>query len=133
MARESSVTIGSGLKPGINTLPVRSDGLKHLTGTNVVVLNHEDASASGPISITQIAVSGIAVALPSFGLEFRRSLTIRNFGSGTIFLGNDNSVAINNGFPLQTLETLSLEITGNIPIFGITDGTSQDVRIIEIA
>jgi hypothetical protein len=96
-------------------------------------MNAEDASAGGPLLVTNITVpSSTATKLPTVGLEYRRSIAIRNNGSSTIFLGHDDSVTTSNGFPLKATEIFRADITGNIPIWGITDA-EVDIRIMELA
>lgn len=136
MAYESSVLIGSGLNPLKYEVPVNPRSQeRHLRGSDVVVLNPEDASAGIGGAVTQITMSsGVPVKLPTTPLQYRRALSIRNFNSstGTLYVGFTSGVTVADGFPLDAGESLPMQMNGAIEVWGITD-VAVDVRIIELA
>lgn len=135
MAYEATTTVGSGINPAKNALPVNpTDGERHLRGTAVVVLNPEDNSAGMSGLVTQLTVSGVAVKLPSSPLSYRRAVAIRNFNStsGVLYIGFDSAVTTSNGYPLDAGESLPLQMNGAVDVWGVAD-TSVDARIIELA
>jgi hypothetical protein len=69
----------------------------------------------------------------------RIGLLLRNNGSATVFLGEDSSVTVLNGYPLEAGEELIIDFDGAIaPFFyrdavhGITGGTTVDTRYWEM-
>lgn len=64
---------------------------------------------------------------------------LRNFGSATVYLGEDSSVTSSNGYPLEAGDEMILDFDGAIAPFyyrdavhGITDGPSVDLRYWEM-
>jgi hypothetical protein len=136
MAYESSVTIGSGLNPAKLLVPVNAVSKeRHLRGTDVVVLNPEDASAGIGGATTQLTLSsGVPALLPSAPLTYRRAVAIRNFNTstGTLYVGFTSGVTVADGYPLEAGESFPIQANGAIGIWGITD-VEVDVRVIELA
>jgi hypothetical protein len=120
------------MKPNIDGTCERKDGRKYMTGTNVVVINPEDASAGGMFQTTQIDIGGVATQIVAAPLEYRRSVAIRNKSiAGTLYLGETSSVTTDTGFPVEPGEVFQADINGNVQLWGISDATI-DVRVIEL-
>ncbi len=131
MAREISVSVGSGINQRLAALPRNATiGERQYTGTAVAILNPEDISAGGALLNSQITVSGVAVAVPSVRLSYRRSIAVHNFSGDTLYVGSTSGVTVNDGFPLLVGSTVSFEIKENIEVFAISDGSS-DVRVMQ--
>jgi len=69
----------------------------------------------------------------------RIGLRLVNLGAVSVFLGDDSSVSITNGYPLAAGAELILDFEGALSPFyyrgavhGITDGTSADLRFWEM-
>jgi hypothetical protein len=119
MAREGHVVVGSGMKPNIDGTCERKDGRKYMTGTNVVVINPEDASAGGMFQTTQIDIGGVATQIVAAPLEYRRSVAIRNKSiAGTLYLGETSSVTTSTGFPVEPGEVFQADINGKCSALG---------------
>jgi hypothetical protein len=134
MAQESSVIVGSGLNPLKDAVPVNTTtGERHLRGTQVVVVNPEDASAGGSGLVTPVTVSTTAVKLPATPLPYRRAMAIANQSSSvTLYIGFDPSVTTSTGFPLGPGVTMPVDLNGSVQIYGIAT-SSIDVRVLELS
>lgn len=62
----------------------------------------------------------------------RKSATIHNAGTMTVYLGKDNTVTTSNGFPLGVGATLADDVTTDA-WWAITASGTGDLRIIEVA
>ncbi len=135
MAREASVIVGSGINPLKKDLcPNETTQERHLRGTNTVVLNPEDASAGCSGIVTAITLGGATVKLPTTPLKYRRAISVcNNSTADTIYIGFDPSVSTGTGWPVPAGNTISMDINGQILIYGVSDGTSTDVRILELS
>ena len=60
----------------------------------------------------------------------RIQIIIRNEGSGTVFIGGNNSVTTSNGFPIKSNETLTIGDYNGI-IYGIVASGTSDVSFSE--
>jgi hypothetical protein len=78
-----------------------------------------------------ISVSGVVVELTA-ELTFRKSMAINNQGSDTLFVGpSGNSLA--NLYPVAgSGGQISFNATSGARIYGLTDGTIVDVRVLEM-
>lgn len=134
MAQESSVVIGSGLNPAKYATPVNARSQeRHLRGTDVCVINPEDASA-GLLGLTSrvITTGGVASQLPAAPLAYRRAVSIRNNSAAVLYVGFTSGVTTATGFPLSSGQSLPLQVNGAIKVWGIAD-SAVDVRIIELS
>lgn len=150
MAREYSVTQGSGLFPhhqtstAVNEFGSIPEGtfpgscktdLRARTGEGAVILNPEDFSINLGLRQQAIIVGTSAVALPENPLTYRRALVIHNSdGNNTIYIGGSD-VTVANGFPLTAGEKIAIDIQGNpnVTIYAISDAGGQNVRILELS
>lgn len=55
---------------------------------------------------------------------------LKNIGSAIIYIGSDNLVTVNNGFPLRINEEIDLS-NYHGDLYGITDTTASNVTIFE--
>lgn len=133
MAHDGHVVVGSGLKPNIGGMCENSNtGQRYMTGTNVAVINPEDASAGGVFKTTQLDIGGVATQIVAAPLEYRRSVAIRNKSTtSTLYIGETSSVTTIVGFPIEPGEVFQADINGDVGIWGIADAI-VDVRIIEL-
>lgn len=135
MAYESSVIVGSGINPLKKTLlPNSTTKERYLRGTQVVVLNPEDGSAGGSGLVTAITVNTAAVKLPSSPLVYRRAISIcNNSASNTLYVGFGPEVETGSGWPIPAGTTISMDINGQVVIYGVSDIAGTDVRILELS
>ena len=134
MAQESSVIVGSGLNPVKYAIPFNSrSNERHLRGSDVVVVNPEDASAGlSGLASRVILAGGAAQQLPNSPLTYRRAVSVRNNSAATLYVGFTSAVSTATGYPLASGQSLPLQVNGAIRIWGIAD-SAVDVRIIELA
>ena len=137
MAYESSIIVGSGQNPlkqsdgQLCPNPVSKE--RHLRGTQVVLINPEDASAGGSGLTTQVTVGTSAVKLPTTPLKYRRAIAIHNAdSSATLYVGFSSDVATGTGFPIAAGACLPMDLNGAVEVYGISGG-SIDVRILELS
>ena len=145
MTREYTTVLGSGTvsqladHPDLAGLrqrfpvPSNRDQLRTRTGEGSVVLNPEDFSVFLGLSVVAIAISGIQSALPDTPLKSRRALVLHNSGPDTLYIGPSGTTTL-NGFPINTNEKISIDITGNpnVYVYGISNGIAN-IRILELA
>lgn len=133
MAHEGTTVLGSGIKPQVDTCVNDISQQRHLAGTQVIVVNPEDATAGGPFRATAMTVGTTATRIPTVGLAYRRTIAIRNNGASTVFLGESSGVTVATGFPLKPDEIFHADATGDVPVYGISDSSSVDVRVMELS
>ncbi len=145
MSREYTTVVGSGTvsqlaeHPDLTGLrqrypvPSNRDQLRTRTGEGSVILNPEDFSVFLGLSVAAISISGVGVPLPDPPLRYRRALVLHNSGPDTLYIG-PSGLNISNGFPINTNEKISIDITGNpnVYVYGISNGIAN-IRIMELA
>ncbi|MHA2063075.1 MAG: hypothetical protein ACXABY_01720 [Candidatus Thorarchaeota archaeon] len=135
MAYESSVIVGSGIGPLKKLLcPNSTTKERHLRGTQVVVINPEDGSAGGSGLVTAVTVNETAVQLPSSPLVYRRAISIcNNSALNTLYIGFGPELQTGTGWPIPAGTTISMDVNGQVVVYGISDGAGTDVRILELS
>ena len=79
---------------------------------------------------SQITLTGTATLLPAVPLSKRRTLNIFNNSNDIIYIG-DSTVTTANGFPLYPHAAMDISIEDSVNIYGVSGGTSSDIRILE--
>ena len=135
MAREASVIVGSGINPlKKDVCPNNTTKERHLRGTATVILNPEDASAGCSGLVTAVTLTGSTVQLPSTPLPYRRAVSIcNNSTADTVYIGFDPGVSTGTGWPIPPGTAISLDINGDVKVYGVSGGTGTDVRILELS
>lgn len=135
MAYESSVIVGSGLNPLKKDLcPNNTTQERHLRGTQVVILNPEDASAGCSGLSTPVTVGIVTTALPPVPLKYRRAMSIcNNTVSDTLYIGFSPDVTTGTGWPIPAGTAISLDINGQVLVYGVGSSASMDIRILELS
>jgi len=135
MAHEASIIIGSGINPLKKDVPANGTTHEsHLRGTNVVLLNPEDCSAGGSGLVTAVTLGGTVAKLPTTPLKYRRAISIlNNSTSDTVYIGFDPTVTTGTGWPLAAGGSISFDMNGDVLLYGLSSGTSTDVRILELS
>lgn len=135
MARESTAIVGSGLNPLKKDVCANSTtGERYLAGTNVNILNPEDSSAGCSGLVTAVTLGTSAVQLPTTPLKYRRAISIcNNSSTAVVYIGFDPNVTTGTGWPLAAKATISLDINGQVLIYGVASVASTDVRILELS
>lgn len=134
MAHEASIVVGSGINPLKKLVPANETSHeRHLRGTQVVLLNPEDGSAGGSGLVTAVTVGSSAIKLPTTPLKYRRAMSVYNHSQDTLYVGFGPGVTTGNGWPVAAGASIALEINAEVLLYGISDGTSSDVRILELS
>lgn len=107
-------------------LPADADGLLVNLGAN-----NDVTLAKGSKTFTDPAPTSSAASLVAANAS-RKSVTIHNAGTVTVYLGKDNTVTTTNGLPLAPNATLSDESSTDA-WWGITGSGTGDLRICEVA
>ena len=97
------------------------------------IANAADVGSMGRgTAVSGFTVGGTAVELTA-GLPYRKVIAINNQGADTVFLGPNSGEAITSMYPVAgSGGQISFNVTSGVSIWGITDGTNTDIRIIEI-
>lgn len=129
-AEDDSIAIGDGTDL-VTTTTVGPD-----VGLDVYVLNSIETTPSGlsgSLKTQSFTVTDTADSIPPISLVGRNSLSVRIFGTATVYIG-DSTVTASSGYPKYQNEEVSLDITDNpsIELWGVCDtGQSCEVRILE--
>ncbi len=81
-----------------------------------------------------LAIAGVYVELggSNSGLAYRKSLAIYNNGADTVFIG-ETGQGIANMYPLAgSGGQIAMNVTSGVRVWAVTDGTSVNIRILEI-
>ena len=82
--------------------------------------------------ITQgtVTVGTSATAIPSSNLSGRRVIIIVNISTSNIFIGN-NVVTTSNGYQLYSQQSVSMDISDAVTVYGIVSSGTAEVRYLE--
>ena len=142
MARESSVIIGSGtipytasiLSPEQGGITEGARGIR--TGTNVVLINPEDLTASTSFLVSGVSIGSTPTKIwgPELNsLSRQREVWLHNDGPGTVFFGQSStSVIAPSGMSLTTSDpTIKLPLMHNASIWARALGAGgAEIRIL---
>lgn len=130
MAYESTSVVGSGIsvlrEPGVQNV-------RHMRGSNSVVVNYEDFNSLLGISrSSQVVVSGMAREATDREnrLSGRRKMILQNLGSDSCFIGS-SEVNTNNGIRVASGQMFKFDILDYSEIWVVSEGVS-DVRVMEL-
>lgn len=87
------------------------------------------------IKAQSLTITDIASKIPSAALTGRNGLTVRVWGTNTVFFG-DASVTTTEGYPKFQYEEISLDIQSNptVALWAVcATGETSEVRILEVA
>ena len=84
----------------------------------------------GRLASTSTTVGTTATAIPATGMTGRLSVSIKNNGAATVYLG-PSTVTTDNGYPLAAGAEISLDANANCPIYGIVASGTVDIRTLE--
>jgi hypothetical protein len=96
------------------------------------VANAADVGSMGRgLATSGLSVSGDYVEV-SAGLTYRKVVAVNNQGDDTVYLGpSGNGIA--NMYPIAgSGGQISFNVTSGVQIYALTDGTTVNIRIIEI-
>ena len=85
----------------------------------------------GSIVSTAVTVGNTATKIPTTPLAGRRTLVIYHNGTNDVFLG-PSGVTIANGLVLDATNTISLDVSDGIDVYGIVAAGTEAVRCMEI-
>jgi hypothetical protein len=96
------------------------------------IANAADVGSMGQgMATSGLAVSGDYVEITA-GLAIRKSVAVYNDGADTVFLGpSGNGIA--NMYPVAgSGGQISFNVTSGVAVYGVTDGTATNIRVMEI-
>lgn len=106
--------------------PMRGLDVNIINGISVQGLNTA-------FKITTITITDVATKVTPTPLSGRNSVSIRNWGSNTVYFGNLNTVTSADGYPKYSKEEMSLDIK-ELDLYAVcATGQSTELRILEIA
>ena len=112
-----------------NPLPVDTE--ISLNG-DLIVENVTVASLRGALRSSSVTVGTSPTAIPATALENRKSMTVKNNGSSTIYLGHSD-VSASNGYPLKANESLDVDLDDATTLYGVVESGSEDLRVLEFS
>jgi len=112
-----------------NPLPVDTE--ISLNG-DLIVENVTVASLRGSLRSSSVTIGTTPTEIPASPLSNRKSITLKNNGSNTIFLGH-SGVTTTNGYPLKINESLDIDLDDATTLYGIVATGSEDLRILEFS
>lgn len=83
------------------------------------------------VKASRTTVGGTASKIPATPLAGRMAIVIYNNGTEAFWIGG-STVTANNGLPLSVGESIGLDVNDSVDIYGISDGTSINVRELEL-
>ena len=119
MAHEGTVIVGSGIQPLKKLLPLNDVSQeRHLRGTQIVLLNPEDASAGGSGITTKVIVGLSPVKLPTTPMPKRRAIALFNTDTSVfLYIGFDSAVTTSTGWPVPPNTSLPMDINPEVEIY----------------
>lgn len=95
-----------------------------------VLLVNTEGSIAENLSPSQQDVTTTAVIIVAERSN-RNSISIRNLGANTIYIGQDDTVAVASGFPIDanSVKTIDNYIGA---LYGIASSGTNDIRILEV-
>jgi len=115
-----------------------SDSVKVGDGTDFLAINAAGAASvvfgsTATMNTEAVTVTTTATAFPTTPLTDRRFLNIQNLNDEDIFLVESGATAKAQGTLIPKNSSLFMEIGAGIDAFLISDSSTSDVRILELA
>ena len=85
-------------------------------------------------NVTVGNTSSLIITVDDFGSgsgDGRITYQILNNGNATLYLG-DSEVTTSNGMPIPAGGTMALNMRLGAELYAVSDGTSQDIRIMKV-
>lgn len=98
-----------------------------------VVVSHEAGLSNFQTSQYDVDTTLIQITPTPLANRSSISLKVHTVGGGFVYIGNDNTLTISNGYPLSDGETLQMDLTPANSIYAISDIPGQTVYVLEIA
>lgn len=133
-APASSTQIG-GIDPNGNLQAVKIDSAGELITNGTAV----PAGLRTAGRITTMLVGTSATELPAVALTNRNALSVTNLSNVTLYIGfsaavtADSVVGLNSGWEIGPNEGFNIDITNNIPIYGIVASGSITIKVMELS
>lgn len=105
-------------------------GQKTMANSVPVVLASDQTNLNTSVISQAVSVTNVATKLPTSNLANRKILVLYN-NSGKIVEIGGASVTYGNGLPIDSKQTLVLEVSALVDVYGIVNSGSADMRILE--
>lgn len=123
MARDRVAASRSVITPDIHGEPLFAE-------SQYVANANEVGSVGRGIASSGLTVGGSYVELTA-GLSYRTAVSIYNSGAQLLFVGpSGNGVA--HMYPVTTGNQISFSVTSGVRVYGLTEGSNTNVRVVEI-
>lgn len=125
-----SDSAGNPLTSTAGALNVNTTGSSTVTGTVTSV-----QAGLNSFQTSQYSVTTAVQQITPTPLANRSSISIRVTAAAgsAIFIGNDNTVTINSGYPLYNGDTIQMDLTTANTIYAIASAPTQTLYALEIA
>ena len=84
----------------------------------------------GRILPTKVTIATTATAVPTTALVGRTTITVKNTGAATIYLGHAG-VTTANGYPVASGAELALDLDEAVTLYGIVAADTVTLNILE--
>lgn len=91
------------------------------------------ANDNGVYGAISVGTTATAARVGGSNLVNRKTLTVFNNGSQSVYWGYSNAVTINSGTPIFKNQTVTFDHGPNITVWLIAPSGTQDVRVGELA
>lgn len=132
---DDSISLGDGTNLITATVVGPDVGLDVNVVGGVVSGTFSFSGLSTDLRTQAITVTDSPTKIPTTALANRNSISVRVWGSSTVYFG-DTSVDVSNGYPKLYSEEIILDIKDNasVELWAVCDtGQSCEVRIMEVA
>ena len=89
-------------------------------------------SLKDQVRSTAVGVSTSATLLPAARLNYRKSISLKNPNTTTVYLGGSD-VSTSNGFPIRQNEAIDIDLHWDSLIYAIASTGTQTVRVLEFS
>jgi hypothetical protein len=103
----------------------------HISNASAIPVS-DAALANTAIAAAAVSLGGTALALPSSALAARKYLFVQNLGNRSMYVG-PSGVSASSGLRLAPNAVGEFRIGPSISLYGISDGTAQDTRVLELS
>jgi hypothetical protein len=103
-----------------------------ITLDNPLPVASSESPLNSAIKSTAVTVTTSATQIPATALTSRKSVSIYNNSSETVYLG-DSGVTVAQGSPLKQDASIEIDLGPDLVVYGIVNSGTADVRIAELS
>ena len=101
-----------------------------------VVVDIDDKITVAPLNVavigTKLVIGTTATQIPASTFSERKSISVKNNSTPVVFIGH-GTVSSTNGYPLDQVESMDIDLGTTSVIYGITISTVGEARVLEFS